>query len=174
MDSKCNRIVTFMAITAYAWLCRFQKPGGLSSPSREALMQAINKRCNCGIQKSAIDDGEFSCQTMIGHVVYRSKINGTSDIQTASEFLAYIEDWVTSEGTFLLDDVFRLRVSTSCPLRIATVSPPARVLGRHLWVQLSLFHGQMFQRVCGGYMNWLTMCANWVLWIISMLCFLKQ
>ena len=90
---------------------------------KEALMQAINKHCNCGFQKSAIDDGEFSCQTMIGHVVYRSKINGTSDIRTANEFLAYIEDWITSEGTFLLD-VFRLRVSTSCPLRIQSVHQP--------------------------------------------------
>ena len=91
---------------------------------KEALTQAINKRCNCGFQKSAIDDGEFSCQTMIGHVVYRSKINGTSDFRTANELLAYIEDWITSEGTFLLDDVFRLRVSTSCPLRIQSVHQP--------------------------------------------------
>ena len=91
---------------------------------KEALKKAINKRCNCGFQMNAIDDGEFSCQTMIGHVVYRSKINGTSDFRTANELLEYIEDWITSEGTFLLDDVFRLRVSTSCPLRIQSVHQP--------------------------------------------------
>ena len=91
---------------------------------KKALIHAINQRCQCDFQWDAIDHGKFSCQTKMRNVIYRSKINGTSDIRTANEFLAYIEDWITSEGTFLFDDVFRLRVSTSCPLHIQSVHQP--------------------------------------------------
>ena len=111
---------------------------------KEALTQAINKRCNCGFQMSAIDDGEFSCQTMIGHAVYRSKINSTSDIHTAKKLLAHIEDWITSEGTFLLD-VFRLRVSTSCPLRIQSVHQP-ECLGDTAESNSGSFMGKCFEQ----------------------------
>ncbi len=51
------------------------------------------------------------------HAVYRSTINGTSDKHTASELLEFIQDWKTTEGTFLLD-LLRLSVDKCSPLRI--------------------------------------------------------
>ncbi len=85
---------------------------------RTALQTAINDRCSCGFQKESIFDGEFSCETMIGHAVYRSTINGTSDTHTATELLVFIQDWIVNKGNIRVNQIRRW-VSKSCsPLRI--------------------------------------------------------
>jgi len=84
---------------------------------RTALTAAIRERCNCDFRSTSIDSGEFSCQTTSTHVVYRSLINGTSEIHTAPELLNFIDDWLKNEGTFRILR-FRLRVVPDCPLQI--------------------------------------------------------
>jgi len=90
---------------------------------RTALTAAIRERCNCDFQSTSIDSGEFSCQTTTTHVVYRSLINGTSELHTAPELLNFIDDWLRNEGTF---HIFRfcLRVVPDCPLHIQSFLQP--------------------------------------------------
>ena len=80
---------------------------------RMALTDAINKRCKCGYQMEAIDSGDFSCETTTNHATYRSTIHGTSDKHTATELLAFIQDWVMTEGTFTAQMV-RMRARITC------------------------------------------------------------
>ena len=91
---------------------------------KNALTAAIQERCNCEISYNAIGTGEFSCQTTINEVVYRSKIRGTSNTFTATELLAFVEDWIATEGTFVVFDTLRLRTSTECPLHIQSFHEP--------------------------------------------------
>ncbi len=91
---------------------------------RAALTDAINDRCNCGFQIEHIFDGFFSCHTMKEKAIYRSKINGTSDKHHAIELLAFIQDWVMTEGTFIVD-LLQRKVSTTCsPLRLQSLHQP--------------------------------------------------
>ena len=81
------------------------------------IEQAIKRRCNCDFESSAIYPGEFSCQTTTTEVVYRAKLNGSSELITAAQLVSYIDEWKTSEGT-LLYNKFRLRLAQACPLRV--------------------------------------------------------
>ena len=90
---------------------------------KAALTSGIRSRSNCNFSVDAIDDGEFSCQTSIMEVVYRNKINGTSDTFTALELLGFIENWIMNEGTFKVD-MFRLRTNTSCPIHVQSFHHP--------------------------------------------------
>ncbi len=91
---------------------------------KKALQNAINDRCDCGFQIEAISDGEFSCETMIEHALYRSSVNGTSDKHTATELLAFIQDWIMNEGVFRVNQI-RLWVSKTCsPLCIEQFNQP--------------------------------------------------
>ncbi len=90
---------------------------------KAALTSGIRDQCNCTFSVDAISDGEFSCQTTVTEVVYRSKINGTSDTFTAPELMAFVEDWIANEGTFTVD-VFRLRIDAACPLRVQSFHQP--------------------------------------------------
>jgi len=90
---------------------------------RTALTAAIRERCNCDFQSSSIDSGEFSCQTTSTHIVYRSLINGTTELHTAPELLNFINNWLKNEGTFRILR-FRLRVFPDCPLQIQSFHQP--------------------------------------------------
>ena len=81
------------------------------------IEQAIQGRCDCEFESSAIYSGEFSCQTTTTEVVYRAKLNGSSELITAAELVSYIEEWKTSESS-LLYNKFRLRLAQACPLRV--------------------------------------------------------
>ena len=99
--------------------CSLAQDGGdfIDNAVREALAAAIREQCSCDFQPTSIEKGGFSCQTTTTHVVYRSMINGTSDVHTASELLGFTEDWMKNEGTFRIGN-FRLRVVPDCPLQI--------------------------------------------------------
>ena len=84
---------------------------------KAAIEEAVQSRCDCDFYSSAITSGEFSCQTTTSDVVYRAVINGRSDLITANETLDYIDDWRRNEQT-ILHNLFRLRLSQDCPLRI--------------------------------------------------------
>ena len=90
---------------------------------KKALTAAIRERCSCNFQSTAIENGEFSCQSTTTHVVYRTMINGTSDTHTAPQLLNFIEDWIKNEGAFLVG-YFRLRVVPECPLQIQSFYQP--------------------------------------------------
>ena len=79
------------------------------------IEQAIQGRCDCDFESSAIYSGEFSCQTTTTEVVYRAMLNGSSELITAAELISYIDEWKTNEGT-LLYNKFRLRLAQACPL----------------------------------------------------------
>ena len=100
---------------------------------RTALTAAIRERCNCDFQSTSIDSGEFSCQTTTTHVVYRSLINGTSEMHmhTAPELLSFIDDWLKNEGTFRIFR-FRLRVVPDCPLQIQSFHQPECMNGENV------------------------------------------
>ncbi len=90
----------------------------IDSDIRVALRDAINDRCNCGFQTGGITYGEFSCETMKEHAVYRSTIKGTSDKHTATELLEFIHDWIVNEGNIRVKRIRRWVSKTCSPLRI--------------------------------------------------------
>ena len=106
-------------------ICSYYQDGGYLADRavRTALTAAIRERCNCDFQSTSIDSGEFSCQTTTTHVVYRSLINGTTELHTAPELLTFIDDWLENEGTFRILS-FRLRVVPDCPLQIQSFHQP--------------------------------------------------
>ena len=124
-------------------ICSYSQDGGYLADRavRTALTAAIRERCNCDFQSSSIDSVEFSCQTTTTHVVYRSLINGTTELHTAPELLTFIDDWLENEGTFRILS-FRLRVVPDCPLQIQSflsawmVKVPATKL-KHSWLCLN-------------------------------------
>ncbi len=116
LSSSHSPILTPVLVTS----CSMQETTAATTSLviRKTLQDAINDRCSCGFQIGAIFDGQFSCETMIGHAVYRSTINGTSDKHTASELLVFIQDWIVNEGVFQLN-LIRRWVNKNCsPLRI--------------------------------------------------------
>lgn len=84
------------------------------------IESAIQDRCDCNFYLSAIQSGEFSCQTTDREVVYRAIIKGTSDLHTAEELLDFMDDWRKNNQTILHNNLFRYRMSQDCPLRIAS------------------------------------------------------
>ncbi len=95
-----------------------------SSAVKKALQNAINDRCDCEFQFEAIYDGEFSCKTMVEHALYRGSVNGTSDRHTATELLAFIQDWIMNEGFFRVNQIRRWVSQTCSPLRIEHFNQP--------------------------------------------------
>ena len=84
------------------------------------IQAAVRDRCGCYFDSYfRIHSGEFSCQTTETNVIYRAIIKGTSDFHTAEELLDYIDDWRQNDQT-LLHNLFRLRMSRDCPLKIAS------------------------------------------------------
>ena len=95
---------------------------------KNEIENAVIERCNCAFSSSAIYSGEFSCQescsTCSGpalgtYVIYRARINGTSDLLTAPQLMQHIDDWRTDDGT-LLYNFFRLRLSNDCDFKISS------------------------------------------------------
>jgi len=109
---------------AYLYVKLLMQDGGhlADCAVRTALTAAIRERCNCNFQSTSIDSGEFSCQTTTTHV-YRSLINGTSEMHTAPKLLDFINNWLKNEGTFRILH-FRLRVVPDCPLQIQSFHQP--------------------------------------------------
>ena len=117
----------------------------IDSEVREALAAAVRERCSCDFQATSIEKGEFSCQTITTHVVYRSLINGTSDVHTASELLDFTEDWIKNEGTLHVGN-FRLRLVPDCPLQIRSFHQPECMNGESTSKQNSTMIGQCFDQ----------------------------
>ena len=89
----------------------------LEGSIKKNIEQAIQERCSCDFNSSAINSREFSYQTTTTEVIYRAIIIDSSESHTAAEFIFYIEDWLQTEGT-LLYTKFRLQLAQNCTLRI--------------------------------------------------------
>ena len=63
----------------------------------------------------------------------RARLTGSSDTLTPPELLALIQDWVTSDGTFLYTyhGRIRLRLDPHCPLEITSFSQPECIDNRY-------------------------------------------
>ena len=93
----------------------------LEESIKKDIESAVQHRCGCDFNSSAIYSGEFSCQTTTTEVIYRAIINGTSDLHTAAEVFSYIENWLKIEGTLLYNKI-RLRLAKNCSLYVETFS----------------------------------------------------
>ena len=101
---------------------------------KKKLEEAVSSLCNCSFQSTAIYSGRFNCQpqtcessdkcgpssTVVGPVMYRAIVNGTSDLLTADQILDYIDSWREDTGTLLHNGVFQLGVYSKkkCALKI--------------------------------------------------------
>jgi hypothetical protein len=98
----------------------------LESNLKTTLTNAINERCQCDFEEELIDLGEISCQFTIGRsAVYRARL--TSKVYTAEQLLAMVQDWASSDGTFLFNyhGRIRQRVNPLCqPLAIDCFTEP--------------------------------------------------
>ena len=98
-------------------LVQVETANNLQRSIKREIQAAIRDRCDCNFYSYAIESGEFSCQTTNTNVVYRAIINGKSNLRTADELLEYLDHWRKNDQT-LLHDLFRLRMSQDCPLKI--------------------------------------------------------
>jgi hypothetical protein len=98
----------------------------LESNLKTTLTNAINERCHCDFEEKSIDLGEISYHYTIGRsAVYRARLTAT--VYTAEQLLAMVQDWASSDGTFLFNyhGRIRLRVNPLCqPLAIDSFTEP--------------------------------------------------
>ena len=90
-----------------------------------ALVEALNERCECNFTASHIKAGVFSCYQAASdyNVIYRSTIVGIQKF-SAHDLLELIGEWVEIEPIILLDERFILRLSSRCPVDIASLHDP--------------------------------------------------
>ncbi len=88
------------------------------------LTNAITSRCNCPFDPWGVYYGEFSCRNTKEQAIYWSKINGRSSTSTATELLAFLQDWIDTDGKFTMNGL-RMEVSKTCsPLRLRSFHQP--------------------------------------------------
>ena len=74
----------------------------------------MSARCACIFSEDSISSEYFSCRNSKTSVVYRSTITGLN----ATELIGYIQNWVDSSTTLLLD-WFYIDVYNICPVQIS-------------------------------------------------------
>ena len=90
--------------------------------------KGIRERCKCDFSSTAINSGEFSCLYTSGksdncelatYVTYRAILNGSSDLLSANQLMAHLQDWHEAKRS-LLYNVFRLKLAnaTECSIKI--------------------------------------------------------
>ncbi len=111
-------LIVFLSANNYYFL-QYQQTYQLEQDIQQSLEETIRNRCNCSFDRSAIYEGEFSCQTTTTRATYRARINGTSDILPAPQLLRLIDSWRNDSGTLLYGKLrLRLADQNECPLEI--------------------------------------------------------
>ena len=104
-------------------IVQVDKAPDLESSIKRDVEKAVRDRCDCDFSSStAIYSGEFSCRFSMGNsVMYRAKINGTSDVLNVWEILEYIQDWRVFDESLLYNKI-RLSVDTKIKLTIESLT----------------------------------------------------
>ena len=103
-------------------ILQVEKSLDLEFSVKSEIETAVRKRCDCDFSSTAIYSGEFSCQFSMGNsVLYRAKINGTSDLLNVWEILGYIQDWRVFDESFLYNKI-RLTVEAKTRLTIESLT----------------------------------------------------
>ncbi len=91
---------------------------------QDELQNQINSLCTCGFTPQHITTGELQCFTSSDEVTYRTRLSGTTSVNS-SEILGYLEEWVTSGTASILVLGFRLNLDSSClPVAIDSLADP--------------------------------------------------
>jgi hypothetical protein len=94
----------------------------LEKTIKDTIEEVVREKCCCDFEKTAIYEGEFSCHKSTKTVVYRARINGTTDIINITDLIEHIEEWKSYKGGSLLHGKFRLKLATEkkCPLEVGS------------------------------------------------------
>ena len=95
------------------------KAGKVEQALKEAVVSAINTRCNCRLPENTISSGVFSCRGAQNVVSYRSTVTGLN----ATQLIGHIKDWVSGAATIRMD-WYLMDVYSSCPVDIGTLDEP--------------------------------------------------
>lgn len=79
----------------------------------------MHRQCNCSISVDTISNGVFSCRGATNVVTYRSTVTGLN----ATALVGYIQDWVSTNTTVVLD-WFLVDVYSSCSATILNFDEP--------------------------------------------------
>ena len=85
----------------------------------EALVEAVESRCECHFPKANLIKASFSCSSSPNLTTYRNTLIGTHNFN-ATQLIGYIQDWVNSEPQIVVND-YSVWLDSSCPVSIASL-----------------------------------------------------
>ena len=89
---------------------------------KNAIIEALEFRCQCKIPRSNLLEGKFSCRSSNSHATYRNILIGTYNTN-ATELLNFLQDWVDIGPTVEVDWYY-VDIDSSCPVRISSLREP--------------------------------------------------
>ena len=88
----------------------------------EALVEAIESRCECHFPRANLLKASFSCASSPNLTTYRNTLIGTYNFN-ATQLIGFIQDWVTSAPQINIKD-YSVWLDSSCPVAIASLKEP--------------------------------------------------
>ena len=88
----------------------------------EALIEAIESRCECHFPEDHFLKPMFSCANSPNLTTYRNTLIGTHNFN-ATQIISFIQDWVNS-GPWINIKGYAVWVDRSCPVTIASLNEP--------------------------------------------------
>ena len=85
----------------------------------EALIEAIESRCECHFPKGNLLKASFSCSSSPSLTTYRNTLIGTHNFN-ATQLIGFFQDWVTSAPQINIKD-YSVWLDSSCPVAIASL-----------------------------------------------------
>ena len=88
----------------------------------EALIEAIESRCECHFPKHNFFTARFSCAGSPNMTTYRNTLVGTHNFNS-TQLIDFIQDWVSS-GPRINVKSYAVRIDSSCHVGIASMNEP--------------------------------------------------
>ena len=88
----------------------------------EALIKAVEGRCECHFPRSHLLNGSFHCQCSSTQAIYRNVLIGTYNFN-ATHLVGFIQDWVNSGASVKMDQ-YSVDIDNSCPITTGSLTKP--------------------------------------------------
>ena len=123
---KCYLLTTLLRekVTSYYGICvQSDKEAELYKYYiEEALIEAIESRCECHFPKVNLLKASFSCAISPNLTTYRNTLIGTHNFN-ATRLIGFIQDWVNS-GPKINIKTYTVWLDSSCPVAISSLKEP--------------------------------------------------
>ena len=84
------------------------------------MSRVVAQRCRCSFNSNQIDNAELRCQISKNSVIFRAAVNGHNNMN-GSQIVEHIENWRTTQGSFVDNEGYRLNLDKDCPVAIKSL-----------------------------------------------------